>query len=108
MYEPRVLHKVTVPPNYLAVESLRPGYPRYSALLGQHKAFQNFRRFTRVRMRLLLQKQDEMVVLEETLERIDSQEEKDLFLGCRRRDTNDSRKQVLGQLSSALHEYGKF
>jgi hypothetical protein len=88
------------------VEEFRPGYPRYTALLSAHPSFHNFRRFTRTRLRLLLLKQDEIAVLEESLDKIDSAEECELFLGCRRRDTNPARQEILRQLKLSLAEYG--
>jgi hypothetical protein len=90
-----------------AVEEFRPGYPRYTALLSAHPSFHNFRRFTRTRLRLLLLKQDEIAVLEESLDKIDSAEECELFLGCRRRDTNPARQEILRQLKLSLAEYGR-
>jgi hypothetical protein len=89
-----------------AVEEFRPGYPRYTALLSAHPSFHNFRRFTRTRLRLLLLKQDEIAVLEESLDKIDSAEECELFLGCRRRDANPARQEILRQLKLSLTEYG--
>ena len=91
---------------FLEIEDYRPGYPQYTALLSSHPAFQNVRRFTRIRMRLLLLKQDEITMLEESLDRIDSQEDRPLFLGSARRDVNASRKDVVKKLTTALAEYG--
>lgn len=88
------------------IEDYRPGYPQFTALLSSHPAFQNFRRFTRTRMRLLLLKQDEITILEESLDKIDSKEERELFLGCARRDNNSERQQIIRQLTTALAEYG--
>ncbi|KAF1984418.1 hypothetical protein K402DRAFT_434699 [Aulographum hederae CBS 113979] len=89
----------------LQIEEYRAGYPQFTALLSSHRAFQNVRRFTRVRMRLLLLKQDEVTVLEGKLDTIDSKEDRALFLGCTRRDTNAERKPTLQQLTTALAEY---
>ena len=88
------------------MEAFRPGYPRYTALLSTHPAFHNFRRFTRTRMRLLLLKQDQISMLEESLDRIDTSEDRDLFLGCSRRDGNAARQQTLQELKNSLAEYG--
>lgn len=57
-------------------------------------------------MRLLLLKQDEITVLEDSLDSIDSQEDRVLFLGCARRDVNQERKQLIGKLTRALADYG--
>lgn len=99
------LPSYTTPRNDSKLKSFRPGYPRYTALLATHASFQNFRRFTRVRTRLLLLKQDEICRLEQSLDTIDSNEECELFLGCSRRDTNTERQSVLADLTSALNEY---
>lgn len=58
-------------------------------------------------MRLLLLKQDEISVMEEELDGIDLREQRSLFLGCARRDTNAERKVVLQNLKASLSEYGK-
>ncbi|KAK0670322.1 hypothetical protein QBC41DRAFT_345662 [Cercophora samala] len=83
----------------------RPGYPRFAALLSSHSSFQTFRRFTRVRMRLILQQQDEIARLEQRLDELDSAESRHIFLGCMRRDQNPDRRQVLQELKVALSEY---
>lgn len=89
-----------------SVDRHRPGYPRYSALLSTHPSFHNFRRFTRLRMRLLLQKQDEVSRLEEKLDNIDAQETHHIFLGCMRRDINPERLRLFQELKVVLAEYG--
>ena len=91
----------------LLVDKYRSGYPRYTALLSAHPSFHNFRRFTRVRMRLLLIKQDEISLLEEKLDLLDSKEDRPLFLASIRRDTNTDRLQVIQSLRTALVEYGE-
>ncbi|KAF2232013.1 hypothetical protein EV356DRAFT_569100 [Viridothelium virens] len=88
-----------------SIEDYRRGYPQYTRLLSLHPAFQNFRRFTRTRMRLLLLKQDEISSLEERLDLIDAGEVHDLFLGCSRLDSNAERQQTLDKLRVALAEY---
>jgi hypothetical protein len=72
-----------------------------------HPAFQNFRRFSRVRLRLILLKQDELSSLEASLDRIDVQEQRKLNLGCARQDDNTERKDLLKVLQRTLTEYGK-
>ncbi|KAK8061059.1 hypothetical protein PG997_015280, partial [Apiospora hydei] len=86
-------------------QKYREGYPRYAALLNAHPALHNFRRFTRVRMRLLLLKQDEITVLEEKLDQIDDAEARELNLGCARLDNSEERLQVVDKLRSSLAEY---
>ena len=88
------------------MEDYRPGYPRFTALLAAHPAFQNFRRFARMRMRLLLLKQDEIILLEESLDKIDAAETRDFYLGSSRHDSNAERKEVLKKLKVSIEEYG--
>ncbi|UKZ65394.1 uncharacterized protein TrAtP1_006587 [Trichoderma atroviride] len=87
-----------------------PGYPRYSALLASNKSFQVWRRFSVLRSRLLLLKQDELSQLEEQLEDIDARDANILpiFLGSNRIDQNEERKRVLKRIDSALGEYDSF
>ncbi|KAF2812973.1 uncharacterized protein BDZ99DRAFT_568247 [Mytilinidion resinicola] len=58
-----------------------------------------------MRMRLLLLKQDEISILEESLDKIDAAESRDFFLGCGRKDRNPDRQEVLQKLGTALGEY---
>jgi hypothetical protein len=57
-------------------------------------------------LRLLLLKQDEISMLEESLDKIDMGEDRELFLGCSRRDGNALRQQTLLELKKSLTEYG--
>ncbi|KAI1211532.1 uncharacterized protein F4807DRAFT_392874 [Annulohypoxylon truncatum] len=95
------------PGHKISLNEFRSGYPQYAALLSSHPSFHNFRRFCRVRMRLLLAKQDEVAALESSLDRIDENENRALFLGCLRRDANQERQQALQQLMLTLAEYDK-
>jgi hypothetical protein len=94
--------------NVLGVDSHRNGYPRYSLVIGETPEFQNFRRFRKVRARVLLMKQDKIVRLEQELDQIDQDEKAELFLGNWRRDTNADRKNVLERIDEALKDYGGF
>ncbi|KAF1992972.1 hypothetical protein P154DRAFT_591726, partial [Amniculicola lignicola CBS 123094] len=87
------------------VDDFQSGYPKFAALLDVHPAFQNFRRFTRARLRLLLLKQDEIAALEASLDSIDENETRKLFLGCARRDENPKRLDVVEKLQTSLSEY---
>ncbi|KAF2258467.1 hypothetical protein CC78DRAFT_594984 [Lojkania enalia] len=91
-----------------AVDEYRPGYPRFSALLGSHNSFQICRRFSTLRTRLLLLKQDEISLLEEQLEKIDADERAPLFLGSRRDDRNLERTSTLSKIDHALADYDNF
>ena len=92
--------------NLSIVEDFRPGYPRYSALIGSNDSFQICRRFSILRTRLLLEKQDRLSLLEKELERLDKEEIAPLFLGSIRFDRNKERLQVLSDIDTALADYG--
>ncbi|KAJ4387291.1 hypothetical protein N0V93_007880 [Gnomoniopsis smithogilvyi] len=89
----------------IIVDKYRSGYPRYTTLLSTHPSFHNFRRFTKIRMRLLLLQQDRITRLEDRLDLLDSQESQEIFLGCVRRDVNPDRLQVFEDLAGALKVY---
>lgn len=59
-------------------------------------------------MRLLLVKQDEISMLEHALDSLDKTENRELLLGCIRRDVNNERQKVIQNLSTALAEYGMY
>lgn len=88
------------------MSSFRPGYPRFAKLLSTDTSFQNFRRFTRLRSRLLLQKQDELCKLEQELDEIDRKEPHELFLGCMRMDSNVARRDKVAEINIALKDFG--
>jgi len=88
------------------VEDYPAGYPRFAALISSHPSFHVARRFTALRARSLLYKQDELSCLEHELAEIDTAETRPLFLGNYRRDRNQARKDVLDRVAVALKEYG--
>ena len=88
------------------VEDFPPGLPRFASLVGAHPAFNVSRRFSTVRARLLLYKQDKVARLEAELYEADRTETKPLFLCSSRRDNNLERKRILGELDEALNDYG--
>ena len=90
----------------LSVETNRPGYPRYSALIAVDKSFHLCRSFTTLRSRLLLVKQDKLALLEEQLQNIDKEETCPLFLQSRRLDMNPERERLLSEIDTALAGYG--
>ena len=67
-----------------------------------------FRRFNRLRARVLLKKQDDLSILEERLDKIDQSERCLLFLGKTRLDTNADRASTLNAIESGLLDYGMF
>ncbi|KAF7591364.1 hypothetical protein BBP40_001642 [Aspergillus hancockii] len=88
-----------------AIDDFPTGYPRFSALIAAEDSFQIYRRFANLRTRLLLYKQDSLSVLEKQLESIDFEEKAPLFLGSRRLDRNQERKDVLSEINVELLEY---
>ncbi|KAF2195567.1 hypothetical protein K469DRAFT_649652 [Zopfia rhizophila CBS 207.26] len=87
------------------IESYRNGYPRYSALIAADDSFHLCRRFSNLRARLLLTKQDEISELEEQLEQIDREETVVPFLASIRHDNNNKRRDVLSRIDTALTRY---
>ncbi|KAL7919638.1 hypothetical protein ACQKWADRAFT_322822 [Trichoderma austrokoningii] len=94
-------------PGDIDIEKFPQGYSRYSALLASDNSFQIWRRFSILRTRLLLIKQDKLSQLEARLENIDAEDEKffPAFLGSNREDGNEERKEVLEQIDSSLKDY---
>ncbi|KAH0829417.1 hypothetical protein FOPE_10775 [Fonsecaea pedrosoi] len=90
------------------VEDYPQGYPRFSTLVATHNAFHVYRRFSTLRARLLLLKQDKLAALEKQLEMVDQQEPNPLFLASCRRDKNVEREAILSRIDTALVDYGKF
>ncbi|KAK1838550.1 hypothetical protein CCHR01_18822 [Colletotrichum chrysophilum] len=103
----------TVPRSYglwliYLVEDYRAGYPRFAALIAASDSFFTFRRFLRLRARILLLKQDHLSVLEEQLDQLDENEESPLFLGRSRCDKNDARHSLLREIEQCLADYDSF
>jgi len=65
-----------------------------------------YRRFTRLRTRLLLTKQDKLSVMEKRLEKFDRDEDIQLRLGSCQEDDNPERQLVLAEIDTALADYG--
>jgi hypothetical protein len=93
-------------PNKSIVEDFRQGYPRFCALIEAHPAFNLFRRFLKLRARVILKKQDRLSLLEQQLESIDQMESCSLFLASYRLDANAERQSVLDEIEQVLHDYG--
>lgn len=89
------------------VEPSPLGYPQFSTLVGAHPDFSVSRRFSVVRARLLLLKQQRVAALEKQLEELHLQEPRPLYLGSFQADANATRLQVLKDLDEALADYGK-
>lgn len=88
------------------IENHRAGYPQYSALLSCADNFLVFRRFKRMRSRILLLKQDKLTALEKRLDEIDKAEENPLFLGVSRVDGNKERQDTLFKIEEGLADFG--
>jgi len=73
--------------------------------LNSDKDFSVFRRFGQLHARILLYKQDELVELEENLNRLDIQETTPYNLKSRRTDQNPARKALLKEIENKLMEY---
>lgn len=84
------------------------GYPRLSAHIAADDTHQIYRRFSTLRTRILLSKQDSLSVLENKLDKIDRAEKCKVFLENRRRDRNQERQNVLLQIEGELAGYGWF
>ncbi len=91
-----------------SVEEYRAGYPRFTALLAAYDPYVICRRFTRLRSRLLLLKQDRLSVLEARLDEVDQKEKCPLFLGASRCDGNSERESLLSEIESGLADYGGY
>lgn len=89
------------------VEDLPSGYPRFAKLTSAHPSFFVFRQFLALRVRLTLEKQDRLSVLETRLHSLDSNETKVLFLGSLRSDRNNERRAVLAEIDVAVKDYGE-
>ncbi|KAI1357171.1 hypothetical protein F5Y08DRAFT_354660 [Xylaria arbuscula] len=87
------------------IEDYPRGYPRFSALIASHDSFHICRRFSNLRARLLLRKQDKLSVLEKQLEKADQDEEMVLFHGSIRKDTNQERDSILSEIDAVLADY---
>ncbi|KAF2675630.1 hypothetical protein K458DRAFT_411097 [Lentithecium fluviatile CBS 122367] len=87
------------------VEDNRRGYPRFSALIASHDHFYLCRRFSDLRARILLLKQDRLSYLESQLRNIDNQETEPLRLGSCRADDCTERSLILSQIDKALADY---
>ena len=88
------------------VEDFPEGYPRYCALIEAYPGFHIFRRFSKLRARLLLRKQDRLSMLEARLEELDHAEDISLFLASNRLDGNNRRQSLLDEIEKVLQEYG--
>lgn len=99
------------------VEKCPTGYPSLAAFLDSDENFTIFRRFGFLHTRLLLQKQDELRIMEGELEREDENDRRNNpeLLQCRRDDAaysrddgRETRTELLNRIKTTLMDYGIF
>lgn len=94
-----------------AVEDHPQGYPRLASYINSDANFANYRRFGYLRNRALLQRQDELCVLQERLETLDDEdkEKEPLNLQSRERDekyNSTRRRELIYEIEAKLNVYG--
>jgi hypothetical protein len=99
--------------NKHAVEDCPRGYPLLAAFLDSDENFMIYRRFGFLHARLLLQKQDELRLMEDALTELDRKDasgEDSHLLQCREDDEareDCARKSLLNRIEETLLKYGK-
>lgn len=94
------------PPQFENAFERRPsGYPQLSALIASHDDFHVCRRFTDLRSRLLLFKQDQISLLEARLRKLDRDEQDTFCLGSYRAGNSEARRILFAEIEKALAEY---
>lgn len=84
----------------------RQGYPQLAAFSIASSNFTVLKRFDYLHMRSLLEKQDQLIELEERLHQCDDDETAQLNLSSRRQDSNQGRRALMEQIRRALGHYG--
>jgi hypothetical protein len=99
----------------LVVDAAPQGYPSLAAFLDSDENFMVFRRFGHLHTRLLLQKQDELRIMERDLETIDNKDSRDNpdILQCREDDAaqtsqnrRETRTELFRRIKDTLVDYG--
>lgn len=92
------------------VEECPEGYPELAAFLDSDENFMLYRRFGFVQARVLLEKQDELRLLEERLDDLDKAMRRKDEDSLRTRDLSEEdgrpRKELLGKIETKSCEYG--
>src|SRR6266536_5757218 len=108
---PRKVYKADLI-NLYAVHERAEGYPRLAGLLDSDDNFMIYRRFGFLSTRLLLDKQDELRLLEEELDEIDKYDAKDFPVRHKTRNLSEEdareRRDLLGKIKKEYCEYGTF
>lgn len=93
------------------MQECKLGYPRLAAFLDSDENFMVFRRFGYLQARLLLEKQDELRLLEEELDGLDARmhakRPADLITRDLRAATRAPRKDLIEKIENTFCEYGK-
>ncbi|KAL5341352.1 hypothetical protein BJX70DRAFT_396071 [Aspergillus crustosus] len=87
------------------------GYPEFAKFLSLDTNLQNFRRFERLNVRVILAMQDELALLETSIEQLDnelSEAEGGANNGSFRKDPSIARKGLITQLVEKLEKYNRF
>lgn len=92
-----------------AVQSFPRGYPNLAAFLDSDENFAVYRRFGYLQSRLLLNKQDELRILEEELDHMDriSRESQLVTRDLAEKDA-EPRRELFARIETKFHEYGKY
>lgn len=88
------------------VEHYKHGYPRLAAFVNLDKNFAVLKRFDYLHSRVLLEHQALLNELEERLNECDDADTVQMHLSSCRQDTNQTRRQLLTEIQSALESYG--
>jgi hypothetical protein len=90
------------------VEKINLGYPKLAAFLDSDENFMLYRRFGYLQSRLLLEKQDELRVLEEKLDKMDEHDfDDDTYQLTTREGQSDERIALKQEAEVKFKEYGK-
>ncbi|KAI1503802.1 hypothetical protein F5X99DRAFT_90301 [Biscogniauxia marginata] len=87
------------------LEDYSQGYPRLAAFLLLAREFTVLRRFDYLHMRTLLDQQDQLTELEQSLHQCDDAETTRLYLSSRRQDSNQRRRELLDEIRLKLSSY---
>lgn len=105
-HRPGIIPRVTpVQLKERQIEDYPTGYPRFAALLNSHASFYTFRNFSKLRLRVLLGKQDKLAQLEDRMEEIDDNPDFAVIRGTFRRDINGERDALLALIDKHLADY---
>lgn len=89
------------------VDKFKKGYPNLATLLDSDENFMQYRRFGYLQSRILLQRQDELRVLEEQLETLDGKDYYDEPHKLQRRELQgEARTKLLEDVEAKFCKYG--